>query len=166
MRTGVIPFVFGVLTLLGTSGVEAQEYAADANPSLDRILPGIRERHPGKFYDAQGPWRGPDGQYRYRLKWMTPDGRIVWFDADARTGRVLGPDAQAPDPMRERPRFRDAGPPPDQRPQFRDYGPPPDQRPRFRDNGPPPDDGRNWGRGNRWPGAGRPPRGPRRGRGF
>ena len=145
--------------MLAAGRVEAQEYAAEANPSLDRILPGIRERHPGKFYDAQGPWRGPDGQYRYRLKWMTPDGRIVWFDADARTGRVLGPDAQA----QERPRFRE-GPPPG--PEFRDDGPPPDQRPRFRDNGPPPDDGRGWGRGNRWPGPGRPPRGPRRGRGF
>jgi hypothetical protein len=65
---------------------------AEGNPSLDRILPQIRERHPGKFYDAEGPYRGPDGQLRYRLKWMTPDGRVVWFDADARTGRVLGPD--------------------------------------------------------------------------
>ena len=34
----------------------------------------------------------PTDSDRYRLKWMTPDGRIVWFDADARTGRVLGPD--------------------------------------------------------------------------
>jgi hypothetical protein len=76
--------------LLG-AGVAAARADGDA-PSLDRILPQIRERHPGKFYDAEGPWRGPDGQWRYRLKWMTPDGRIVWFDADARTGRVLGPD--------------------------------------------------------------------------
>jgi hypothetical protein len=138
MRARVFPFVFGLLTLFGASGVEAQEYAADGNPSLDRILPGIRERHPGKFYDAQGPWRGPDGQYRYRLKWMTPDGRIVWFDADARTGRVLGPDAPARgDDMRD-PRFREEGPRPDPR-------------------------DRRWERGNRWPGGPRPV-GPRRGR--
>ena len=25
----------------------------------------------------------------YHLKWMTPDGRVIWFDADARNGRVL-----------------------------------------------------------------------------
>jgi hypothetical protein len=136
MRTGVIPFVFGALTLLLASGATAQEYAADANPSLDRILPGIRERHPGRFYDAQGPWRGPDGQYRYRLKWMTPDGRIVWFDADARTGRVLGPDAAARDDPRDRPRFRDDRPDPDDR---------------------------GWVRGNGWR-YGPRPGGPRRGR--
>jgi hypothetical protein len=140
MRTGVIPFVFGVLTLLGAGAAGAQEYAADNNPSLDRILPGIRERHPGKFYDAQGPWRGPDGQPRYRLKWMTPDGRIVWFDADARTGRVLGPDSAARDDMRERPRFRDDGPPPEPR-------------------------DRGWERGNHWRDGPRPG-GPRRRRGF
>ncbi len=23
------------------------------------------------------------------MKWMTPDGRVIWFDADARNGRVL-----------------------------------------------------------------------------
>ena len=90
MRRRVFLFVFGLLALLGANAAEAQVFIIDANPSLDRILPGIRQRHPGKFYDAQGPWRGPDGQYRYRLKWMTPDGRIEWLDADARTGRVLG----------------------------------------------------------------------------
>jgi len=71
-------------------------------PSLDSILPAVREHHPGKFYDAEGPYRGPDGQLRYRLKWMTPDGRIVWFDADARTGRVLSPQFERrPPQMRE-----------------------------------------------------------------
>lgn len=58
--------------------------------SLDRLLPEIRRAHPGKFYDAEGPFTGPNGDYRYRLKWMTPEGRIIWLDADARTGRVLG----------------------------------------------------------------------------
>ena len=57
---------------------------------LDRILPGIRRDYPGEFYDADGPTPGPDGQEHYHLKWMTPDGRIEWLDADARTGRVLG----------------------------------------------------------------------------
>ena len=60
--------------------------------SLDRILPQIRRGHPGTFYDAEGPWPGPNGQSRYRITWMTPDGRIIWFDADARTGHILGSD--------------------------------------------------------------------------
>ncbi|MDE2134280.1 MAG: hypothetical protein KGJ49_06735 [Alphaproteobacteria bacterium] len=68
----------------------AAERQAEHGPSLDRILPEIRRQTPGTFYDAQGPFIGPDGQARYRIKWMTPDGRIVWFDADARTGRLLG----------------------------------------------------------------------------
>jgi hypothetical protein len=98
MRNGVFPWIFAGLVLFSAGAAAAQE-----NPQLDRILPGIRERHPGKFYDADGPYRGPDGQMRYRLKWMTPEGRIIWFDADARTGRVLG---QGPDVRPDmRPRF-------------------------------------------------------------
>ena len=54
MRKRVFPFVFGVLTLFSASGVGAQEYAADDNPSLDRILPGIRERHPSLYTNL---WR-------------------------------------------------------------------------------------------------------------
>ncbi|HWA92833.1 MAG TPA: hypothetical protein VG889_22570 [Rhizomicrobium sp.] len=107
MRNGVFPWILAGLVLFGAGQAAARE--AD-NPSLDRILPGIRERHPGKFYDAQGPYRGPDGQMRYRLKWMTPDGRVVWFDADARTGRVLGPGpGSGPDygPRERRMRDRD-----------------------------------------------------------
>ena len=90
MRSRVIPCIAFIFGLLAAGSAQAWE-SADA-PSLDRVLPQIRERHPGKFYDAEGPWRGPDGQWRYRLKWMTPEGRIVWFDADARTGRVLSPE--------------------------------------------------------------------------
>ena len=57
---------------------------------LDRILPGIRREYPGQFFDADGPTPGPGGTMHSHLKWMTPDGRIAWLDADARTGRVLG----------------------------------------------------------------------------
>jgi len=126
MRYGVIPWILASFLALGASGALAD------GPSLDRILPRIREHHPGKFYDAEGPWRGPDGQDRYRLKWMTPDGRIVWFDADARTGRALGPDFQTRGGMRDRPQFRD------------------DDRRFF------PDDDRRWNRGGRWPREGGP----------
>src|SRR6201986_627626 len=85
MRTGVMSLILGAFLAFGATGAVAQEMV-----SLDRILPQIRQHHPGKFYDAEGPFRGPDGVPRYRLKWMTPGGRIIWFDADARTGRVLG----------------------------------------------------------------------------
>ncbi|HEX2761043.1 MAG TPA: hypothetical protein VHM27_11040 [Rhizomicrobium sp.] len=61
----------------------------DGVQPLDRLLPGIRRSHPGEFYDAEGPTYGPSGEARYHLKWMTPDGRIIWYDADARSGRVL-----------------------------------------------------------------------------
>ena len=57
---------------------------------LDRLLPGIRRAHPGDFYDAEGPTYDPAGDPHYHLKWMTPEGRIIWYDTDARTGRVLG----------------------------------------------------------------------------
>lgn len=56
---------------------------------LDRLLPGIRREHPGDFYDAEGPTYGPSGDPHYHLKWMTPDGRVIWYDTDARSGRVL-----------------------------------------------------------------------------
>lgn len=56
---------------------------------LDQILPAIRQAHPGRFYDAQGPFEGGDGRMHYRLKWLTPDDRIIWLDADAQTGAVL-----------------------------------------------------------------------------
>ena len=57
---------------------------------LDKILPRFRHSHPGTFYDAEGPYRGQDGRMHYRLKWMTPQGHMVWYDTDARSGAVLG----------------------------------------------------------------------------
>ena len=72
-------------------GRRASEFGyTDVRP-LDRILPGIRSGRPGRFYDAEGPFADPAGGLHYRIKWLMPDGRIVWLDADARTGRVLGP---------------------------------------------------------------------------
>jgi hypothetical protein len=61
----------------------------DGIQPLDRLLPGIRRDHPGTFYDAEGPTYGPSGNPHYHLKWMTPEGRVIWYDADARSGRVL-----------------------------------------------------------------------------
>jgi hypothetical protein len=58
--------------------------------SLNEILNGIRRERPGNLADVQGPNLGPQGEPHYRLKWLTPDGRVLWLDTDARTGRVLG----------------------------------------------------------------------------
>ncbi len=59
-------------------------------PSLDRVLPEISRSVPGTFYDAEGPFLTPDGQASYRIKWMTPDGRIIWLSVNAHTGQVIG----------------------------------------------------------------------------
>jgi hypothetical protein len=65
------------------------EYGGQVMP-LDRILPNVRAGRPGRFYDAEGPFPDGYGGYHYRIKWLTPEGRVVWLDADARSGRVLG----------------------------------------------------------------------------
>ena len=78
----------GLLVMLALA--PAAIAAGSGATSLDRILPEIRRHTPGRFFDAQGPFPGPDGRARYRIKWMTPDGRIIWLDADAQSGRVLG----------------------------------------------------------------------------
>src|SRR5580693_7368735 len=97
MRTGVSVWALSLCLLVLAPGIARAQYDDDwhnqnqyETQPLDRILPEIRRNHPGRFYDAEGPFMGSDGQMHYRVKWMTPDGRVVWFDADARTGRVLG----------------------------------------------------------------------------
>jgi hypothetical protein len=62
---------------------------ACAHGTLDSILPRIRAQHPGRLSDAE-PWTDADGNAHYRIKWMTPEGRILYFDADTRTGRYSG----------------------------------------------------------------------------
>ena len=111
-------FFLGVLlTLLALgSPVMAQErhppYGSDVQP-LDRILPGIRSGYPGRFYDAEGPFPDGYGGLHYRIKWLTPNGRVIWLDTNARTGRVIGPAAGAhwfgPGPMLGPPMRRGPG---------------------------------------------------------
>ena len=86
-------------------------YGSDVQP-LDRILPNVRNGRPGQFYDAEGPFPDAYGGYHYRIKWLTPEGRVIWLDADARSGRVLGV---------ARGDWRDRGPPPFS--QGQQYGP-------------------------------------------
>src|SRR5271154_2470037 len=83
------PAFFAALALLAPLLVGGPAPAQPVQP-LDRLLPELRRTHPGHFYDADGPHPDAGGSQHYHLKWMTPDGRIVWYDMDARTGRVLG----------------------------------------------------------------------------
>jgi hypothetical protein len=87
MRARFVSIIFCVFALAFPALAAQNRRVA---PSLDRVLPQIRHAMPGTFYDAEGPFLTPDGQATYRIKWMTPDGRIVWFSVDARSGQVLG----------------------------------------------------------------------------
>jgi hypothetical protein len=64
--------------------------AAQPAQPLDRLLPEIRRSMPGQVLDAE-PGPSEDGAPRYRLKWLTPDGRVIYRDVDARNGRVMAP---------------------------------------------------------------------------
>src|SRR2546423_7063017 len=117
-------------------GVQAGEMR-----SLDEILNGIRRQRPGNLADVQGPNPSAAGEPQYRLKWVTPDGRVLWLDTDARTGRVLGvqgDDRGPPIPLppgafgQRRGNFVPGGPIPPPPPGY-DRGPPPGY-----DRGPPP----------------------------
>lgn len=125
--------------LVGFQPAAAQPRRAPGVVPLDRVLPNVRSRYPGTFYDADGPYMDERGSPHYRLKWMTPQGRVIWLDTDARTGRVLGVEHGAR-------RGEYAAPPPGER------APPPgyfQARPRGRyyDEYP---GGRGFERGNGW----------------
>jgi hypothetical protein len=87
MRSRLFLLVFPVLLALAAP--------AFARETLDSILPQIRAAHPGRLSDAE-PFIGNDGRTHYRIKWMTPEGRILYFDADAHSGRYssFGGDGQ------------------------------------------------------------------------
>ena len=78
------------LFLVLAMGFPAQAAGKSAAHSFDRLLPEIRRHAPGSLYDVEGPYPGPDGNARYRIKWMTPEGRIIWFEVDGRNGHILG----------------------------------------------------------------------------
>lgn len=85
MRKGIILALVGFLAFAGS-----QAFAQRDVMPLDQILGQIRSQQPGSFYDADGPFPGPNGQPVFRIKWMTPEGRVIWFFVDARSGRIVG----------------------------------------------------------------------------
>lgn len=55
---------------------------------LGAVLAGIAQQFPGHHLDADGPFeRG--GRWIYRVKWLTPDGRVLIIFADAQSGQIL-----------------------------------------------------------------------------
>lgn len=55
---------------------------------LEVVLGNVAAQIPGHHLDAQGPFpRG--GRWIYRIKWLTPDGRVLIVIADAQSGRIL-----------------------------------------------------------------------------
>ena len=59
---------------------------AESGPTLDHMLPQIRSQHAGQLSDAEA-WVDGNGHKHYRVKWITPDGRVVVIDANAATDR-------------------------------------------------------------------------------
>lgn len=86
MKYGMAIFAFLAMLAAGAPPAEAQWRGGDRGvQSLDRILDSIRRSRPGQLSDVQGPFGGV-----YRIKWLTPDGRVLWLETDAYTGRVIG----------------------------------------------------------------------------
>lgn len=56
---------------------------------LEIVLSNVAARFPGHHLAVDGPFQR-DGRWIYRIKWLTPDGRVLIVFADAQTGQVLG----------------------------------------------------------------------------
>lgn len=85
----IFAFVLGAAAPASAQGRIIHPHAPNGAMPLERMLPQIRSHHPGTFSDVDGPFADPAGRLHYRLKWLTPEGRVIWLDTDARTGRVL-----------------------------------------------------------------------------
>ncbi len=56
---------------------------------LEVVLGNVAAQFPGRHLGVDGPFQR-DGRWIYRIKWLTPDGRVLIVFADAQTGQVLG----------------------------------------------------------------------------
>jgi uncharacterized membrane protein YkoI len=55
---------------------------------LEVVLANVARRIPGHHLDVDGPFqRG--SRWVYRIKWLTPDGRVLIVIADAESGQIL-----------------------------------------------------------------------------
>ena len=72
----------------------SRNWRREDRPPLDRFLPNIRRQHPGRLLDVERGY-GPRGEHN-RIKWLTPDGRVIWLDTDARTGEIYGVEGDEP----------------------------------------------------------------------
>ena len=64
------------------------EVVAQATFPLNAILQNIARMYPGKHLEAEGPYE-QGGRRVYRIKWLTNDGRVIVFLADAETGQII-----------------------------------------------------------------------------
>ena len=56
---------------------------------LEVILGNVARRYPGHHIGVDGP-NQQGGRMVYRIKWLTPDGRVIIIIVDAETGQILG----------------------------------------------------------------------------
>lgn len=55
---------------------------------LEEVLANVARTYPGHHLNVDGPF-ARNGRWIYRIKWLTPDGRVLIVFADAETGQVL-----------------------------------------------------------------------------
>ncbi|TYP60742.1 peptidase YpeB-like protein [Stutzerimonas stutzeri] len=55
---------------------------------LEQILARIEARHPGRIVEVE--LEDEDGLWLYEIEVLTPEGRLIEIELDARTGVILG----------------------------------------------------------------------------
>lgn len=55
---------------------------------LEQILARIEARHPGRIVEVE--LEDENGLWLYEIEVLTPDGRLIELELDARTGAILG----------------------------------------------------------------------------
>lgn len=56
---------------------------------LEAVLANVGRSIPGHHIGVDGPYQ-QGRRWVYRIKWLTPDGRVIIVIADAETGQILG----------------------------------------------------------------------------
>ncbi|MEE8548373.1 MAG: peptidase, partial [Alphaproteobacteria bacterium] len=74
---------------------------------LSEILAGINRRFPGRVLDARLIRPGANStHWRYRVKLLNPEGRVILLTVNARTGKVMGVRGDRRRPRNAHPRRR------------------------------------------------------------